>query len=194
MVSIQNIKKLREETGVGMMECKDALKVCSDDIEKAKVYLRKQGITNAGQRGHKAASEGIVGTYNHTGGRICVMVEVNCETDFVARNENFQSFAHDLAMHIAALNPKWISRKDVPQSVIDQEKDILSVGLKNKPANIQEKILSGKLNKFYKDNCLLEQQFVKDQNLTIEDLYNNLVLKFKENIVIRKFARFEIGQ
>jgi elongation factor Ts len=191
---IEDIKKLREETGVGMLDCKAALEASGGDVEKAKVHLRKQGIQKAGNRGHKVASEGIVGTYNHTGGRICVMVEVNCETDFVARGDDFQNFAHDLAMHIAAVNPKWIRREDVPQSIIDTEKEIMLSGLENKPENIRGKIVDGKINKFFKDNCLLEQQFVKDQNMTIQDLYDDLVMKIKEKIVVKRFSRFEVGE
>ena len=191
---IDDIKKLREETGVGMMDCKKALEACENDVEAAKVYLRKQGIQKAGDRGHKVASEGIIGTYNHTGGRICVMVEVNCETDFVARGDDFQTFAHELAMHIAAVNPKWIVRDDVPQEVIDTEKEIMAVGLENKPENIREKIVDGKINKFFKENCLMEQPFVKDQKLTIQDLYDDLVMKLKEKIVIKRFSRFEVGE
>ena len=191
---IDDIKKLREETGVGMMDCKKALEACENDVEAAKVYLRKQGIQKAGDRGHKVASEGIIGTYNHTGGRICVMVEVNCETDFVARGDDFQTFAHVLAMHIAAVNPKWIVRDDVPQEVIDTEKEIMAVGLENKPENIREKIVDGKINKFFKESCLMEQPFVKDQKLTIQDLYDDLVMKLKEKIVIKRFSRFEVGE
>ena len=191
---INNIKTLREKTGVGMMECKKALETCNNDVEKAKIYLRKQGIIKAGSRGHKVASEGIIGTYEHTGGRICVMVEVNCETDFVARNEEFKEFARNLAIHVAAINPRWLTRNDVPKSTLDQEKEILSIGLENKPEAIREKILSGKLNKFFKDNCLLEQSFVKDQSVSIQDIYNDIVIKFKENIVIKRFSRFEVGE
>lgn len=193
MVRIEDIKQLREETGVGMMECKKALVECNGDLNEAKVYLRKQGINKPGQRGHKAALEGFIGTYVHTGGRICAMVEVNCETDFVARNQEFQNFAHDLAMHIAAMNPRWISRDDVPQSVVDQEKDILSSGLGNKPVEVKERILEGKLSKFFKDNCLLEQSFVKDQKFAVQDLYDDIVLKLREKIIIKRFNRFEVG-
>ena len=193
MAIVNDIKKLREETGVGMMDCKAALEASGGDIEAAKIYLRKQGIQKAGARGHKVASEGIIGTYNHTGGRICVMVEINCETDFVARGEDFKTFAHDLAMHIAAVNPKWVLRGDVPQSIIDTERDIISASLKNKPENIKEKIIDGKINKFFKENCLMEQLFVKDQKITIQDLYDDLVMKLKEKIVIRRFSRFEVG-
>ena len=193
MAIVNDIKKLREETGVGMMDCKAALEASDGDIEAAKIYLRKQGIQKAGSRGHKVASEGIIGTYNHTGGRICVMVEINCETDFVARGEDFKTFAHDLAMHIAAVNPKWVLRGDVPQSIIDTERDIISASLKNKPENIKEKIIDGKINKFFKENCLMEQLFVKDQKITIQDLYDDLVMKLKEKIVIRRFSRFEVG-
>jgi len=191
---LENIKKLREDTGVGMMECKKALETCNGDIEAAKIYLRKQGAVKAGQRGHKLALEGIIGTYVHTGGRICAIVEINCETDFVAKNKEFQEFAHDLAMHIAATKPLWISQKDIPQNNIDQELEILSVGLQNKPKLIRDKIISGKLNKFYKDNCLLEQSFIKNQKYSIQDLYDNVIMKFKEKIVIKRFSRFEVGE
>lgn len=190
---IDDIKKLREETGVGMMSCKAAIEACKGDIEAAKTYLRKQGIQKAGTRGHKKTLEGTIGVYKHTGGRICAMAEINAETDFVSRSKDFQDFAYNLALHIAAVNPKWISCKDVPQSVIDTEKDILSAGLKDKPENIREKILYGKINKFFKDNCLMEQSFVKDPEITIQDMYDDLVIKLKENIVIKKFSRFEVG-
>ena len=190
---INDIKKLRQETGVGMMECKSALEACNGDIEKAKVHLRKIGAVKAGQRGHKAALEGVIGTYSHTGGRICAVIELNSETGSVAQCKDFQTFAHDLAIHIAASDPKWISREDVPQPVIDTERDILSVGLESKPEHIREKILNGKLDKFFKTNCLMEQNFIKDPKVTIQDLYNDLVMRIRENIVIKRFVRFEVG-
>jgi len=194
MTTLNNIKKLREETGIGILECKKALTVCDDDIEKAKIYIRKQGTMNAKTRGHKQALEGIIGIYNHVGGKICAIVEVNCETDFVSKNSEFKNFAHDLALHIVASSPKWISRSIVPQHIIDQEIEILSVGLEDKPDKIKDQILNGQLNKFYKENCLMEQPFVKNPKLTIQDLYNDLVLKLKENIIIKKFERFEVGK
>ena len=194
MAIIQDIRKLREETGVGMMDCKAALEASNGDVEAAKIYLRKQGIQKAGNRGHKIASEGVIGTYNHTGGRICAMIEINSETDFVSRSDEFQNFAHDLAIHVAAVNPRWIRREDVPQNIIDAEKDILSVGLENKPEDLRDKIVDGRMNKFFKENCLLEQQFVKDQKITIQDLYNDLAMKLKEKIVIKRFSRFEVGE
>lgn len=191
---IDKIKQLREDTGVGMMECKKALLQCNNDIEKAKVYLRKQGVIKASDRGHRVASEGTIGVYKHTGGRICAIVEVNCETDFVAKNEEFQGFAHDVAIHVAASNPQWMTRDDVPQDVINREKDILSVGLEKKPSEVREKILEGKLSKFFKDNCLMEQSFVKDPKVSIQDIFNDLVIKFKENIIIKRFTRFQVGE
>ena len=193
-IMIKKIKQLREDTGVGIMDCKKALEICNGNISEAKVYLRKQGIIKAGQRGHKAALDGIIGTYKHVGGRICSIVEINCETDFVARNQEFQNFAHDLAMHISATNPRWISRKDIPQDIIEQEKDILSIGLDKKTKEVKEKIISGKLNKFFKDNCLLEQTFIKDSKVSVQELFDNLIIKLKENIIIKRFSRFEVGQ
>lgn len=193
-MTISDIKKLREETGVGMMDCKKALEVSNGDINAAKLYLRKQGIQKAGDRGHKVASDGVIGIYKHIGDRICVMVEVNCETDSVANNEQFKSFAHDLAIHIAATDPKWISRADVPVDIIKIEREIISSDIKNKPENIKERIIEGKLNKFYKENCLMEQPFVKNSDITVHDLYLDLVMKIKEKIVIKRFVRFEVGK
>lgn len=194
MTKLEDIKKLRVDTGAGMMDCKKALAECNGDMESAKVYLVKNNIVKRGNKGHRVASEGIIGTYLHTGGRICSIVEVNCETDFVARGGDFQNFAHDLAMHIAALNPKWINREDVPVEAIEKEKKFLNKGLENKPADIVKKILDGRLNKFFKESCLMEQPFIKDSKLTIQDLYDNLSVKIGERIVIKRLARFEVGE
>lgn len=193
MTIIQDIKRLREETGAGMMECKKALEQCSGDVNAAKVYMRKQGIINNKSRGHKATPEGVIGTYAHVGNRICVMVEVNCETDFVARNNVFREFAHNLAMHVAAAKPRWLDRSNVPKEVIDTEEEIILSKLTDKPANIQQQILAGKINKFYKENCFMEQAYIKDQKISIQDYYNNICLQFKEKIVVKRFSRFEIG-
>ena len=189
---IGNIKKLREDTGLGMLECKMALEATEYDIEAAKIYLRKRGHKSR-DRGFKPTPEGSIGVYSHIGGRITAMVEVNCETDFAARSPDFQNFTYSLAMHVVALNPKWVSKKDVPKNILDREIDILSTGLDNKPDDIKEKIILGRLNKFYKNECLLEQSFVKDSKLTINDLLSNLTNKIKENISIKRFSRFEVG-
>jgi len=192
MSIIQNIKQLRQETGLGMLECKEALDTVDNDVEAAKIYLRKRGLKDK-DRGHRPTKEGFIGNYTHTGGRISVMVEINSETDFAARSMEVQVFAQNLAMHIAAVNPRWISRDDVPNDILEREMDILSSGLDNKPEQIREKILSGRLNKFYKSNCLLEQPFVRDPKSTVEELFNDLKMKVKENIEIKRFSRFEVG-
>lgn len=193
-MKLEDIKQLREETGAGMMDCKKALQESNGDIEAAKVFLVKNDIVKRGDKGHRQASEGVIGHYVHTGARICAIVEVNCETDFVARGENFTNFAHDLAMHIAAANPKWISRDDVPEEAVEREKKFLTKGLENKKPEMVDKILEGRLNKFFKESCLLEQPFIKDPKLSIQDLYDNLSVKLREKIVIKRFVRFEIGE
>ena len=193
IVNASLIKELRKITGAGIMDCKAALLENSGNVEKATIYLRKKGIIKQGDRAHKEALEGTIGVYSHTGGRICAMVEVNCETDFVARSDEFKTFAYDLAIHIAATNPTWVSRDEVPQEVVSREQDILSAGIDNKPEVIKEKIISGKVNKFFKETCLLEQPFVRDSNLTVQDVFNDLAIKVKEKIVIKRFNRFEVG-
>jgi elongation factor Ts len=194
MFTTADIQELRKKTGAGVMDCKEALQQSNGNKEQAVVYLRKKGLIDMQERTSKAALEGMIGHYIHAGGKIGVLVEVNCETDFVAKNEEFKQFAKDLAMHIAASNPKWITRDEVPQHVIDVEKDIIADTIKNKPQQIIEKITTGKLNKFFKEVCLIEQSFVKDPNITIEDLLSALVTKIGEKIVIKKFARFVTGE
>lgn len=193
-MGLKEIKKLREDTGVGMMDCKKALEESNGDIEAARVYLRKSGAIKANARGHKAAEEGTLGIYTHTGNRICSVVEVCCETDFVARSDVFKEFAHNLALHIAASAPRWVDRKGVPQEILDTEQDIMSSGLEKKPDDIREKIVSGKMDKFFKESCLMEQVYIKDQNKTIQDLYNDLSMLVKENIIVKRFSRFEVGE
>jgi elongation factor Ts len=195
-ISAAMVKELREKTGSGMMDCKEALQECGGDIEKALDYLRKKGLATAAKRSGRSLSEGQVGAYIHTGGKIGVLVEINCETDFVARNEDFQEFVKNIAMHIAATSPVSIRAEDVPQEILEREKEIyraqaLEMG---KPENMLNKIADGKLNKFYKDNCLLNQQYVRNPDLTIQDLLNEMIAKIGENITIKRFVRFQVGE
>jgi len=195
-VSLELIKQLRERTAAGFMDCKKALKEAKGDIEKAIDILRKKGLAIAAKRAAKEASEGVVTAYIHSNKKIGVLVEVNCETDFVARTSEFQEFAHNLAMQIAATNPVAISRDQVPPEILEREKKIYEEQLKEagKPENIIPKILEGKLEKFYKENVLLEQPFIKNPELTIQDLLNELITKTGEKIVIKRFCRFQIGE
>ena len=195
-VSTELIKELREKTGVGIMDCKEALKECEGDIEKSVDYLRKKGIATAKKRGGRVASEGQIQSYIHAGGKIGVMVEVNCETDFSAKTDDFSNFVKDLAIQIAATNPVSIDRESIPQDILEKEKDIYATQAKDsgKPENVIEKIVQGKLNKFYSEACLLEQPFVKNPDIRIQDLLNELVAKTGENIIIRRFVRFQLGE
>jgi elongation factor Ts len=190
------VKELREKTGVGMMDCKKALADNDGDMEKAVDFLRKKGLATAQKRAGRAMSEGTIQSYIHMGGKIGVMVEVNCESDFVAKNEDFQEFARNIAMHIAATNPVAIAQEDVSQDVIDKEMEIyrgqaMEMG---KPENIAEKISEGKLQKFFKENCLMNQAYVKDPEKTVADLLNEQIAKIGENISIKRFARFQLGE
>jgi elongation factor Ts len=194
------IKALREKTGAGIVECKSALTEAGGDEEKAIEVLRKRGLATATKKSGRVAAEGIVDAYIHAGGKIGVLVEVNCETDFVARGEDFRSFVHDLAMHITAAEPRFISKEDVPQSVLDKEREIALEQAKldpknaSKPEQVLEKIIEGKLSKFYQETCLMEQPFVKDQNITVGNLVSNMITKTGENIRIRRFIRFKMGE
>jgi elongation factor Ts len=189
------VKELREKTGVGMMDCKKALAESDGDMEKAVEFLRKKGLATAQKRAGRATSEGIVQAYIHMGGKIGVLVEVNCESDFVAKNEDFQAFAKNIAMHIAATNPVGIAPEDVPAAVVEKEMEIYRGQAREmgKPEKMLEKIAEGKMAKFFKDNCLLNQPYVRDPNLTITDVLNETIAKIGENISIRRFARFQIG-
>jgi elongation factor Ts len=194
-ISATMVKELREKTGAGIMDCKEALAECQGDMEKAIDFLRKKGLATAAKRAGRATSEGTVQSYIHMGGKIGVMVEVNCETDFVAKTEDFVDFAKNLAMHIAATNPVGIGSEDVPAAIIDREKAIyrdqaLEMG---KPEKMVDKIVEGKLNKFFKDSCLLNQQYVKDPDKTIADYLNEVIAKTGEKITIKRFARFQVG-
>jgi elongation factor Ts len=195
-ISATLVKQLREKTGAGMMDCKQALVECDADMDKAVDFLRKKGLATAQKRAGRAMTEGTVQSYIHMGGKLGVMVEVNCETDFVAKNEDFLNFAKNIAMHIAATNPMGIRPEDVSQEIINREKEIyqaqaLEMG---KPENVVPKIVEGKMNKFFKDNCLLNQPYVRDPELTVEDLLNELIAKIGENISIRRFVRFQTGE
>ena len=195
-ISASMVKELRAKTGAGMMDCKEALGASDGDMDKAVDFLRKKGLATAAKRANRALSEGVIQSYIHTGGKIGVMIEVNCETDFVARNEDFQAFAKNIAMHIAATSPVGIRSEDVPADVIEREKAVyhgqaVEMG---KPEKMIEKIVEGKLSRFFKDNCLLDQAYVKNPEITVADYLNQLIAKIGENITIKRFVRFQIGE
>jgi elongation factor Ts len=195
-ISADMVKQLREKTGSGIMDCKQALTECEGDLDKAVDFLRKKGLATAANRAGRAMIEGIIKSYIHMGGKLGVLVEVNCETDFVAKNDDFQDFAKNIAMHIAATNPLGIQPEDIPDEIIRKEKEIyraqaLELG---KPDNIVDKIAEGKLNKFIKDSCLLNQPYVRDPEITVGDLLNDLIAKIGENINIKRFVRFQLGE
>jgi len=191
---LEEIKKLRFKTSAGMMDCKTALKEAGGDIEKAVAVLRKKGIAKAAKKASRIAGEGIVESYIHTGNRIGVLLEVNCETDFVARNSEFRKITKELAMQVAAANPLYVSRDSVPKDSIEKEKDIYRSQVKGKPANVIEKIVEGKLDKYFSEVCLLEQPFIKDPNVRINEIVTQLISKLGENIVVKRFMRFEVGE
>ena len=195
-ITSQMVKELRDMTNAGMMDCKRALVETQGDKEKAMDLLRQKGLAVAQKRAGRATSEGVIECYIHAGAQLGVMVEVNCETDFVAKTDDFKGFAKDIAMHIAAVNPVAVSRDEVPAEVVDREKDIYTAQAleTGKPENIVEKIVFGKIEKYLSEICLLEQKFVKNPDLSIQDLLNELVAKMGENISIKRFARFQIGQ
>jgi elongation factor Ts len=195
-ITAERVKELRERTGIGMMECKKALEEAGGEAEKAIEILRKKGHARAKDKAHRETSEGMVGSYIHMNGKIGVLVEVNCESDFVARNEEFKELLKNIAMHIAAARPKYIAPADVPADELEKEKDIIREQFKDskKPPQIVEKIVEGKLAKFYEEVCLLEQPFIKDDKTRIKDLLAAFIAKFKENTRVSRFARFEIGK
>ena len=195
-VSTSQIKELREKTGVGIMDCKTALKECDGDINKAIDYLRKKGITKAKKRRSCTTSQGQVMSYIHAGGKIGVLVEVNCETDFTGKNEDFAIFVKDLAIQIAATSPVAIDRESIPQDILEKEREIYATQAKEsgKPEKVIEKIVEGKLKKFFSEACLLEQPFVKNPDITVQDLINEMIAKTGENIVMRRFVRFQLGE
>ncbi len=195
-ISATMVRELREKTGAGMMDCKKALAETEGNFEKAVDYLRQKGLATAAKRAGRVASEGRVGSYIHAGGKIGVMVEVNCETDFVAKTDDFQAFAKDVAMQIAASNPLCVRREEIPPQVLEKEREIYRLQAREagKPEKIIEKIVDGKLEKYYSEACLMEQVFVKNTDITIQDLLNELIGKLGEKIEVRRFARFQVGE
>ena len=195
-ITAQMVKELRERTGAGMMACKKALQETGGDIEKAIDKLREMGLASAAKKAGREAKEGKVASYIHAGGKIGVLVEINCETDFVANTGDFSNLCKDISMHIAAANPQYVSREEIPEEVLEKEKNIMKEQLKQqgKPENILDKIVEGKIEKFYEETCLLDQQFIRDDSLKIKDLIQNTIAKLGENIVVRRFARFQIGE
>jgi len=196
MISASMVKELRERTGAGMMDCKRALQDANGDMEKAIEILRERGLSAAAKKAGRIAAEGIVESYIHGGGRIGVLVEVNCETDFVAKTSEFRAFVHDIAMHIAAANPQYLTREDVPAEVLEKEKEILRAQALNegKPEKIVDKMVEGRIEKFFKEVCLMEQPFVKDPDKTIKDIVTEKIATIGENINIRRFVRYEMGE
>lgn len=199
-ISMNLIKELREKTGAGMVDCKAALTETDGNIEKAVEVLRKKGMATASKKAGRVAAEGAVGSYIHMGGKVGVLVEINCESDFVARGEEFQQLVKDVAMHIAAVDPQYVRREDVPEDAVDKERDILMEQLKNdennakKPEDVLNKIIEGRLNKFYEETVLTEQPFVKDPSKTIGELVTEKIGSIKENISIRRFTRYKLGE
>jgi elongation factor Ts len=188
------VKQLREKTNAGMMDCKRALAETGGDLEKAETVLRQKGIASAGKKASRTAKEGIVASYIHLQGKVGVLAEVNCETDFVAKNENFRQFVKDITLHIAAAQPQYVSREEVPADLVEKERAIYEAQVKDKPANVVGKIVDGKLDKFYSSVCLLEQGFVKNPDQTINDLVKSKIAELGENIVIRRFTRYQVGE
>jgi elongation factor Ts len=195
-ISAEMVKQLREKTGSGIMDCKEALTECGGDVSQAVDFLRKKGLATAAKRSGRTLSEGLVESYIHLGGKIGVMVEVNCETDFVAKTDDFKEFARNIAMHIAATNPLGVGPDSISEETIVKEKEIyhaqaLETG---KPENVIEKIVEGKLNKFFKENCLLSQPYVRNPDMTVQDVLNEIIAKIGENITIKRFVRYQVGE
>ena len=190
------VKQLRDATGAGMMECKAALKEANGDLQAATDILRKRGLAQAGKKAGRSTNEGLIGSYIHMGGKIGVLVEINCESDFVARTDDFQNLAREIAMHIAAASPQYVRREEIPADVLDRERDIYKGQMEgqNKPANVIEKIVEGKLNSFYEQVCLLDQPSVRDPKVTIGQLVTTAISKMGENIAIPRFVRFKLGE
>jgi elongation factor Ts len=192
----EHIKQLREKTGAGFMDCKKALESSSGDIDRAVTFLREKGLASAGKKASRATNQGMIGSYVHGVGKIAVMVEVNCETDFVAKNEKFQALVKDIAMHVAASSPRYVRAEDVPAEIIESEKSIFRVQAQNsgKPAPVIEKIVDGKIAKFYDEVCLLNQQFIKNTDIKISDLVKEHIATIGENITIKRFVRWQLGE
>jgi elongation factor Ts len=195
-IPAQLVKELRDKTGAGFADCRAALIEANGDIEQAVSILRKKGQVAAAKKAQRATSEGLVSSYIHAGGKIGVLVETNCESDFVARTEDFQRLCHDVAMHVAALDPQFLRREEVTQEILDQKRKVYSEEAKasGKPEPVVEKIVNGKMEKFYEENCLLEQHFIKDEGITVKELVDQAIAKLGENISIRRFSRFKVGE
>lgn len=195
-IDAKTVKALREKTGAGMMDCKKALQEAGGDEEKAINNLREKGLAAAARRSGKSTNQGMVDSYIHMGGKIGVLVEVNCETDFVARNDEFRDFVRDLCLQVTATNPAYLKKEDVPASVLDNERQVIKAQALNegKPEKVIDRIVEGRIEKFYKENCLLEQSFVKNDEVSISTLLTDLIAKIGENIVIRRYCRFELGE
>ena len=195
-ISAKTVMQLREKTGAGIMDCKEALTECNGDMDSAVDYLRKKGLATAAKRAGRAMTEGVIQSYIHMDGKLGVLVEVNCETDFVAKNDDFNAFAKNLAMHIAAMNPVAIRPEEVSEEIVSKEKEIYRAQVleMGKPEKIADKIVDGKIQKYFKENCLMNQAYVRNPDMTIEDLLNEMIAKIGENISIKRFARFRIGE
>lgn len=195
-IDAKKVKALREKTGAGMMDCKKALQECGGNEDEAVKRLREKGLAAAARRSDRSAEQGIVDAYIHLGGKIGVLLEVNCETDFVARNDEFKEFVRNVCLQIAATNPLFRTKEDVPEEILENERDIIRAQALNegKPEQIVEKIVAGRLDKYYRENCLLEQVYIRDEDLTVKELLTNLIAKIGENIVIRRYSRFEVGE
>lgn len=196
MITAEMVKELRERTGAGMMDCKKALVETEGNIEKAIDELRTKGLAKAAKKAGRVASEGIATSYIHGGGRIGVLVEVNCETDFVAKNEEFKLLAHDIAMQIAASNPTYVRREEVSEIIIEREKQVLRAQAleEGKPEKVVDKMVEGRIEKYFKEHCLMEQPYIKNPDVTVQELIHGFVAKIGENIYVRRFARFEVGE
>jgi len=193
-ISAALVKELREKTNAGMMDCKKALAETAGDLAAAEEYLRKKGIASAGKKADRAAKEGTIASYIHMQGKVGVLVEINCETDFVAKNDNFRDFVKDITLHIAAAHPLYVNRTQVPDSLIGKEREIAAAQVQGKPANIVDKIVDGKIDKFYSTICLLEQPFIKNPEVSIEELVKSKIAELGENIIIRRFTRYSVGE
>ncbi|MEQ1750640.1 MAG: translation elongation factor Ts [Prosthecobacter sp.] len=193
-ITAQSVMALREKTNAAMMECKAALKEADGDLEKAEIILRKKGTIKADKKADRQTKEGIVSSYIHMAGRIGVLIEVNCETDFVARNEIFQAFVKDISLHIAASNPKFLGREEIPESLIAKEREIALDQVKGKPEAIADKIVQGKIDKIFSEQCLLEQAFIKNSDITVGEFVKSKIAELGENLVVRRFVRYAVGE
>ncbi|MDD5260153.1 MAG: translation elongation factor Ts [bacterium] len=193
-INMEMVQKLRQTTGAGVLECKKALEESKGVIDEAIKILRTKGIAQAEKKSTRTTSQGLVASYVHLGGQLGVLVEINCETDFVARTDDFKALAHDIAMQVAAVNPLYVKRQDIPAEVLDKEREIAKAQVTGKPANVLEKIVEGKLEKYYEQFCLLDQPFIKDDKIKIADHLKNTIAKLGENITVRRFARIKLGE